>query len=292
MILITGAGGFIGPHLVRRLLPTHKLRCLVRPGSPHIQKIPPGCEIVEADIRDTLHVQKALQDIDTVIHLAARLRTSSAAEIKDVNIRGTQILVHAAKYAGAKHFIFLSSENAGRLDLCDAYARSKREAETLVRSFPHHLILRPCFVFGPGDGHGLGRLVNTATRGPIVPLFGKLESKIQPIFVDDLVEVLVHAVDKLLQGTFTVAGCDTLSLNDFLKEVCRAKREKKIFVTVPFPLIKLLSLLGKVVGPRFGWGPDQMQNVYHSKTYSIDSAVEAFGYKPRPLREGLNQWFR
>src|SRR5690349_18067558 len=120
MLLLTGAGGFIGSHLLPRLRLSHRVRCLVRPGGA-ANKIPvhANVEILEGDLLNRDFIRKAMAGVDGVIHLAALLRTKSAAEIEQINVGATRLLIEAACESGAAHFLFVSSENARREDLTD-----------------------------------------------------------------------------------------------------------------------------------------------------------------------------
>ncbi len=293
MILLTGATGFIGSHLIGRDPGPVRFRCLVRPAS--ISKLPssPWVEAFTGDITDPSAVGAAMQGVDTVLHLAAMIRKEKPAAIYRINRDGTRLLVSKAKKQGIKRFIFVSTENALREDLKDAYADSKREAEIAVQTFENALILRPCFVYGPGDAHGLGRLVELIEKSPIVPLFGGLKSQIQPIYIGDMVEYLLRALLRSnLRGVYLLAGPEKINLNDFVKKVCFVKNARRIFVPVPYALLKLSAGLADTLPPSLGWGTNQLRNLYESRTYSIEKTAKDFGHYPRGVEEGLRLWFR
>lgn len=234
-----------------------------------------------------------MQGVDTVLHLAALIRKEKPAAIYRINRDGTRLLVSKAKKQGVKRFIFVSTENALREDLKDAYADSKREAETAVRTFENALILRPCFVYGPGDTHGLGRLVELVEKSPIVPLFGGLKSQIQPIYIGDMAEYLLRAMLRPnLQGAYILAGPEKINLNDFVKKVCLVKNKKRIFVPVPYPLLKLSAAMADALPPWLGWGTNQLRNLYESRTYLIEKTAKDFGHYPHGIEEGLRLWFK
>ena len=293
MILLTGASGFIGSHLLRSATGREKgfrFRCLVRPAS--LRKVMPGpfVEVMEGDLLSEDSVQKAMQGVECVLHLGALIRRSAPQEIFRVNVEGTRRLVSEAIRYKVARFIFVSTENALREDLSDAYAVSKREAEAIVRTFGDYLILRPCFVYGPGDDHGLGRLITLAQKSPILPLFGGLTSKIQPLYIEDMVEYLIRALEKPLRGEYVLAGPETLSLNDFLKETCQIRKIKRLQCTFPRFIFRSAAAICDHLPRALGWGSNQFNNIYHSRTYSIEKTVREFGHSPRPVREGLKDW--
>ena len=290
MILVTGATGFIGSNLVPRLVLSSNVRCLIRPASANKLKRDISVEIFAKDLASAEDLESALHGIRCVIHLAALLRKEDPEEIHKVNVEGTRRLVEAAKKQGVSRFIFVSTENALRDDLHDAYATSKREAENIVRSFPNHLIIRPCFIYGRGDNHGLGRLFSMAKNSAVVPLFGGLEKPIQPIYIDDMVEYLVRAVQNDLRGEYLIAGCETISINQFIKKALKAAHLEKTCITMPYFFYYLAAILGDLFFRSAGWGMTQLENIYDSRTYSIDETVRAFNYSPRSLEVGLAEW--
>ncbi|MBI2095165.1 MAG: NAD-dependent epimerase/dehydratase family protein [Candidatus Omnitrophica bacterium] len=287
MIFVTGGTGFIGKPLVERLARCHKIRCLVRSASRSKIAPNPAVEIVERDLLSSAIPKESLDGVETVIHLAALLRSAKASDIYRVNVTGTRLLVDACKKNGVRRFIFLSTENALREDLRDAYPESKRQAERIVKELENFLILRPCFVYGPGDTHGLGKLADLARQWPFAPLFGGLKSKIQPIHIQDMVECLTRAVFSEISGEYLLAGPESISINDFIKKTLKARRLDKPPVPLPYPFYFLAAKFCDIFLPEIGWGSPQLMNIYRSRTYSIEKTVKDFGYAPRGINEGL-----
>ena len=291
MILLTGATGFIGTHLLRQCGDRFDFRCLARPSWAGKIKPGPHLEIIPGDLLSEDSIKTAMRGVDTVLHMGALVRTSTPEEIYRVNLEGTRRLVSEALRQKVSRFIFISTENALREDLRDAYAVSKREAEAVVKTFKNHLILRPCFVYGQGDDHGLGRLIGIVQKSPVVPLFGGLECEIQPIYIADMVEYLIRALEKPLQGEYIIAGPETLPLNDFLKEVCRVRGEKRFQLMFPRFFFRMAAAVCDRLPASVGWGTNQFNNIYNSRTYSMEKTVKDFEYSPRSVREGLTEWF-
>lgn len=290
MILVTGATGFIGSHLLPRLTLSSKVRCLVRSESSDKIVKNSSLEIVARDLSSADHLDQALQGVDCVIHLAAALRKKTPTQIRKVNVEGTQKLIEASKKNRVRRFVFVSTENVLRNDLQDAYADTKREAEQIVRSFPNAAILRPCFVYGAGDTHGLGRLVDLAQKSPFVPLFGGLTSQIQPLYVEDMVEYLIRAVQMDMRGEYIIAGPETINLNEFIKKAMKVLGLKKMTLPIPYLFYYLAAIVGDSILPAAGWGKNQLKNIYDSRTYSIEETVNTFGYTPKNLEAGLKAW--
>src|SRR3989338_7149438 len=123
-----------------------------------------------------------------------------------------------------------------------------------------------------------------------MPLFGGLTSKIQPLYIDDMTEYLVRALEDPLRGEYLLAGPDKISLNDFLKQACLIRGKKRLLWTVPYPLFKFAAFVCDKLPRSIGWGTNQLNNIYKSRTYSIENTVRDFGVVPRRVGEGLSQW--
>ena len=173
-ILVTGATGKVGSHLVPRLLNQGlQVRALVRPG-PNVQKLRDlGVEIVEGDLLRAESLGMALQSVETVVHLAAFFRGATPEQAHEVNLVGTERLAAAARQAGVKMFIFASTSNVYPAGLnrparevdspgpeppSHPYPASKVAAEAELMELDRKeglglCILRLGFVYGEGDRH-------------------------------------------------------------------------------------------------------------------------------------------
>lgn len=289
LVLITGASGFIGSHLARALAPEWRLRCLARPEST--AKVPrhPNIETVAADLRDERALRGACEGVQIVVHAGALLRTASPSDIEAVNVGSTRVLADEYRRKGMEYFVYLSSENALRTDLTDAYPESKRRAEACVRGLDRHLILRPCFVFGPGDSHGLGRLVDLVKRYPVVPLFGGLKARVQPIYVDDFVRMLETALTERIEGEYTIAGSEAMTLNEIAALISQVQGLRRWLLPVPRFFWRLAAAAASRI-PGAGWGPAQCANIYDARYRDPEPAVRVFGVRPRSLSDAFKDW--
>ena len=121
-ILLTGGTGFIGSHLLQQRAGRFQFRCLVRHASLGKVKPGPSVEVIEGDLLSEDSVKKAMEGVTTILHLGALIRRSPAEEIYRVNVEGTRRLMSEAIRQKVSRFIFVSTENALREDLNDAYA--------------------------------------------------------------------------------------------------------------------------------------------------------------------------
>ncbi len=194
MILVTGGTGFVGGHLIRRLrqegLP---VRALARHPDRAQALKDLGVEVVPGDIADKASLEKAAEGIERVIHLVGIIQEAPGVTFRSVHVEGTRNVVEAARTAGVLHF-FHQSALGTRPGAKSEYHRTKWEAEELVRqSGIPHTILRTALIYGPGDKFTI-KLSEILRLAPVMPVIGSGKSKVQPIYIDDVVSCIVKAM--------------------------------------------------------------------------------------------------
>lgn len=230
-LLLTGATGLIGRHVLRSLPSSHAVRSLVRPAS---RAIAPG-DPVFADLGDPNFTSCLPESIDAVIHLAQsrnfRAFPDSALEVSQVNLHSTIQLAHWAREVGATHFIYASSGGVygtshrafteddsipppGPLDY---YLGTKLSSELLLAPFRNHLnivILRFFFVYGPGQDRSMliPRLISRVVEGEPVDLSSETGIRLNPIHARDAAAAIAKSLDLSGSATINVAGSETVSI--------------------------------------------------------------------------------
>lgn len=208
-ILITGAGGFLGSALTRRLSADGaQVRALVRQPrkAQHLIDLP-GVELFVADITHPTLMQQAVADCEIVMHVAAALRGTLPAQM-EANLGGTRNLAIAAAQAGVSRFVHVSSiavygyRVRGRVDenaLCSpgnvVYNITKREAEKALLQIAHshnlaYSINRPGMIYGSGSSFWTENLARLAKRQP-TPFIGSGTGKAHIIHIDDVIDQLI-----------------------------------------------------------------------------------------------------
>ena len=193
LVAVTGATGFVGPHLVAALAQHGwKVRLLVRRWSPLPSFPGVEAELVFGDLGDEAALARLIGGVDAVVHAAGLIKARHAADFFAVNRDGTALL---SALAADKLFVLLSSL-AAREPRLSPYAASKRAAEEVVarRSGPWLAVRAPA-VYGPGDRETLAYF-KTVNRGwapqPMVS-----DARLSLIHVADLAEVLASALDRV-----------------------------------------------------------------------------------------------
>jgi nucleoside-diphosphate-sugar epimerase len=222
--LVTGGSGFIGGHLLDRLSKTHQsFRCLVRSNSRR-RALPPGVETVEASLDTGVGLDRALDGVASVIHLAGVTKALRPADYYTGNTRATAALAKAMAGKGIRLVYVSSLEAAGPsrdgtpLDEDSPprpfthYGKSKLEAEKIVRSaLPEAVIVRPPVVYGPRDTD-VFQILKSVARG-FMPRIGQGERYFSAIYVRDLVDGLLTAArhPAAAGGTYYLAHPDPLT---------------------------------------------------------------------------------
>ena len=261
-ILVTGARGFVGRALCPALRDTgHRVIAAVR----NADGLPEGSEIrLVDDIGPDTDWTEALQDVEAVVHLAARVHVmrESAADpltaFRRTNTEGTLRLARAAAQAGVRLFVFLSSvkvlgEASPHGPLTDAsppnpqdpYAVSKWEAETglsdLAREFGMEVvILRPPLVYGPGVRGNFLSLLRLVHRGLPLPL-GAVRNRRSLLNLGNLADAigLCLAHPDAPGGTFLLRDGEDLSTPELVRRLARALERHAPLFPVPVGLLKL-----------------------------------------------------
>lgn len=290
MILVTGASGFIGHHVVHELrardLP---VRVLVRRPDAGLERL--GAETSVGDVTDASSLRAAVAGCDAVIHLVSIL-TGSSAEFERVMSEGTRSLVAAASEAGVRRIVLMSAlglDERSR-ERVPYYAAKWQMEAAVAGSTLEHVILRPSFVFGR-DGGALQTFLRLARLAPVTPIVGPGTQRIQPIWVDDLAAIVADAVDLPAAAgrTFELGGPDIVTWNEFWQRLKRATGTRRPSVHVPFGLMRqqarLLERLPKPPVTR-----DQLTMLQlGDNVVGNDEAVRTFERPLVPLDEQLRR---
>jgi nucleoside-diphosphate-sugar epimerase len=292
-LLITGASGFVGQHLLEGIdTARFDIRVITRDINKKIP-LPAGAQVVQADLNDEASLIKASAGVDVLINTAAEVR--DPAKLAETNIEGTKKLIRAIIENRIQQLIHLSSvgvvgmqyrstpvvvDEQSHCDPKNEYERTKLESERLLKEASARygfrlVILRPTNVFG--ESHPFNALLNMAQHiSSGKPLLQSSGAMVNYVYVKDLTEaILAFTKDASPSGTYNVG--EAMSLEDFTTVISAALQKKKNTLKVPQFLINFMSRLGlkkfNTVSNKVEYDDAALKSVF-SYPYGIKKGVE------------------
>ena len=298
-VLVTGASGFVGSHVIPELLGGgHRVVALVRTpkaGEVVMRRLPAGSragvELRTGDVLDSATLPAALAGVDAVVHLVAIPRDwNGGKDLLKVNLGGTQNVLAAMQAAGVRRLVHL-----GALGVQDRsnlhYAASKARAEQAVReSGLEWTVLKPSLLFGPRDG--FFNIVADLVRipAPLVPVPGDGKSRFQPLHIADLALCVRLSVERpdTVGHAYELGGPRTWTYREITQEVAKALGKRRVIVPMPVPLIGLVAATSEALHLRFfPVATDQLRQLALDNVGPLDGVHRAFGFVPRKMEGEL-----
>lgn len=247
LVTVFGGSGFIGAQAVRALAKKGwRIRVAVRNPVTANELQPLGdvgqIQLVRCDVTRPEDVALALKGADAAVNLVGALYEAPGRSFRKLHVDAAETIAKAARAAKIDRVVQVSSIGADTQGAA-AYARSKGEAEVLMRRIrPDAVILRPSIVFGMGDGF-LNRFAAMATWSPALPLIGGGETRFQPVYVGDVAEAVAQAVIRPEVGgqTFELGGPAIYSFKDLLRLILRETGRNRLLVPMPFFIARILG---------------------------------------------------
>jgi len=284
MILVTGGTGFVGRHLVSRLMEMEeRVRVLARSGDDL-----PGAEVIRGDVRDLSAVVGAARGCRAVIHLVGIIRESRGASFRALHVDATRTVVRACQEAGVERLLHMSALGA-RPGARSRYHRTKWRAEELLRASDlAATIFRPSVIFGSGDSF-LPRIRDLLRRGRVIPIAGGGMGLLQPIWVEDVVSCFVGALAKpeTIGSDYELGGPETYGFEQLVDLLAESEGVKKPKVHLPMWLLRPAVSVMIRVAPKLPVTPDQLIMLGEDNACDIREMCETFGIEPASLREHL-----
>jgi uncharacterized protein YbjT (DUF2867 family) len=286
LVTIFGGSGFVGRHLVRALAREGwRIRVAVRRPdlAGHLQPLGAVGQIhgVQANLRYRNSIARAIQGADAVVNLVGILNESGRQKFSTVQAQGARFVAEEAAKAGITNFVQLSAIGADAASESD-YARSKASGEAAVlAAVPSAVILRPSVVFGPEDKF-FNRFANLARFTPALPLIGGGETKFQPVYVGDVAEAALRALDgRAKAGTiYELGGPEVRSFKELLDYILTVTNRKRMLVPMPFPLARMKASVLELL-------PSPLLTVDQVKLLETDNVVSAAARAEGRTLEGL-----
>jgi uncharacterized protein YbjT (DUF2867 family) len=293
-ILVTGGTGFVGPRVVHALrsrdLP---VRALARKPEHESKLRSWNVELVQGDMTDPESLKRAVNGVDTVVHLVA-IRQGTTEQFRRIMIEGTQGLLDAAKAAGVKRFVLMSAlgTTEDTKDVVPYYGAKWAEEQDVKASGIPYVIFRPSFIFAEGGGI-LKTFAKLAKIGPVTAVTGKGTQLIQPIWIDDLAQFFAEAGtrDDVLNQTWELGGPDRVDWNEFWARLRRTLGiKRRPTVHMPMWFMRANAVVTERLPGNIPLTRDLLKMLEAGDNVTADnSAAETFGVKLMPLDEQLRR---
>ena len=255
MILVTGASGYVGSHIVRQLVEAgNPVRAMVR-STERAKKegrlAGLSLEWVEADVTKPETLQAALTGITAIVHTVAIAIEKGGRKYEEINTQGTINMVEAARSAGVTRFINMSQMGAAP-DIPYRFLASKGKAQAYVaQSDLEWTALRPSVIWGPQDefANTFARLVPLT---PIIfPIVGDENAKFEPVWVGDVAAVTVKVLedDATIGKEYELGGPEILTLEEIERRTLKAINSKRLMIRFPIPLLRVFVTLMEALMP-------------------------------------------
>ncbi len=325
-VLVTGAAGFLGGHLVDMLVERgDDVRALVRPveDASHLQTLS-DVEIVHGDMTDQASLKRAVQGVERVYHTAAKTGPWGPEDIyRATNVQGLADLIHAAMDAGVERIVHTSSitvyghhvrgivtEDDPYHTEDNPYSRSKIAGEKLIADLVKDdgvpvVIVRPGWIYGPRDTASFGRFVGLVETGKSF-LIGSGKNIVPLVYVRDVAQGLIKAGEvgeAAIGQVYTIADDQRVTQADYLNTIAD-------YLGVPHPSLRLpyLPLYAGARAAELAWAAAGQRNASPppvttygitllggNQIFSIDKARSMLGYVPqydlaRGVAEGV-AWY-
>jgi uncharacterized protein YbjT (DUF2867 family) len=297
MILITGATGYIGRHLVIRLAAQgERPRCLVREMNRAKRILPADkVELVQGATTSPDSLDAAVQGVDTIVHaafLTADRKQSTGNEYEKTNVQGTTHLIQAAKNAGVKRVVEIGGLGT-RPDKPGSYMQGRYLAEKMLKeSGLDWTIIQPSVLFGKNAPFIKG-LVDLIRTSPIVPLIGGGKIMFQPIYVEDVVTVIIKVLEdpvSTTNKTYTIGGPAYYSFTQIIDALLQATHKQRIKAPAPTSLVGIGAAVMEAVLPKPPLTKAAMTLFTFDNTTDLHSVERDFGFTPLSFTTYLKEY--
>lgn len=278
-VLVTGGTGFTGSRVVPLLLDNgFQVRCLTRATSDRSPLAALTVEWTTGDLSDAESLTFAMRGVDALVNIAS------------LGFGHADNIISSAKAAGVTRVLFIST--TAIFTQLNAGSKSVRLAaeEAIQTSGLDFTILRPTMIYGSPRDRNMWRLMRLLRVSPIMPIFGDGESLQQPIFVDDVAQAVLLALqtDVTIGKSYNIAGKDPLTYNQVIDTVAAALGKRVWKLHLPFmPIVRILQFTERM-RLRLPIKAEQVLRLNENKAFSYEEAQRDFGFSPKSFEDGIS----
>jgi len=290
-IFVAGATGFVGSHIAKKLIAGgHKVIGLVHCRS---EVGPKGIEMEkrEGSLLDLESLRRAARGANVLINAVGIIKEVKGKTFDGIHRQGVENLIAAARENGVQRFILISALGTGT-GIDTAYFRTKEAGEkALAGSGLDWTIFRPAMIFGPGDGFST-QMLTMMKKAPIMPVAGDGKYKLQMVYIEDVAECVLCAVEnpRTYGQTYCLGGPDILTMNEALDFLMRWKNIKRLKVHIPLSIMRPMAALMQKILPNPPVTPDQLKMLAAEQVCDSSVAAQIFGVKFKAWQEAIKEY--
>jgi NADH dehydrogenase len=295
MILVTGAAGFVGRHLVERLIADgRRVRCLLPERQRREFPWQPAPEIVRGNVLNEEALFRAVSGVHTIIHLENAQWWGRPRDLERIELVGTRNLITAARAARVGRIITLSHLGASP---AAAYTllRIKGMVEEEIRaSGLACTVLRSGIIFGLEDAF-VNHIAMMLRANPFVFLMpGRGEVALHPIHIDDIVQALFSSLEApdTVDAVLDIGGPEYITLEDLIRTVMRVSGTPRFIIPVPPYAMRWLTAVYSRLLPRSLMTAQWLDLLATNRTAPLGNIFNYFGIKPRRFEDTLLTYMR
>lgn len=314
-VLITGATGFVGSHLVSAVLAKDwKIKALALPGDAGIKPLQNlGVEVIEGDIRDYEKVLEASKGVEIIFHAAAFVSDWGKKEdFVSVTVGGTENICRAAVEAKVKRLVKISTndvfglsekevltEDSPLVPWNEPYADTKLQAEEVAWKYHKNFGLEvtmvyPCWVYGPGDKTFVPLLADSILKGELI--FFRKQTLVWPTYIDNLVDLilLISEHPKANGNGYLVHDGEFVTFEGFSAEIASVYNKYLPIRYIPYALAYVVAMLMEFVWKLLKKKQRPLLTTYTVKNlgsrlrFSIEKAERELNWRPKvKFKDGM-----
>lgn len=242
LITIFGGSGFVGRYITQRMAQAGwRVRVAVRRPNEAMHVLPYGevgqVALVQANVRDTASTRAAIEGADVVVNCVGIIAETSRQKFNDVNCEAAARIARLSAEMGVGKLVHISALAADANSESE-YARSKAKGEAdVLKNFPDATILRPSIIFGTEDQ--FFNMFGTMSRYfPVLPIVGA-DSKMQPVYVDNVAAAAQSAILGEASGVYELGGPDVETMRELMQRLLHVVRRTRFIVNIPFGMARI-----------------------------------------------------
>ncbi len=290
MILLTGATGFIGRHVLRALsFRNVQVRCLVR---KPVSSENPNISYVTGDVLDYDSLVKATVGVDTVyylIHMMGKQKEQKKFDILDR--RAVTNMVRACKVNGIKRIIHLTGISDPEEKLSHHLSSRKEVEEIIKNSGIDYTIFRASVIIGRGGG-AFEILDTVVGKFPIIPVLNWGKTQVQPVYIGDVVRYLVECLDKkeTINRCYDIGCHEVFTYEELMRQYAKELGLKRRFITLPGSWHWISSF---IIGKMSSANPDVVywliESLHNTMVCEPNDLDRIFGFEPASFRDTIKK---